>query len=655
MHTRKLIKMGRKSLFFVLPFALVASLLVAFSPVSPSTSPAYANPEDVEGRATSQVVTGGSPAGRNDAGTCGAAFPSNPVQICGYAPISRSRTVSPASMPENPVKLLIDKTAVNNSYKLFGSGYAGQCLNDTRTYRDPVTNRVVSYQPKGIFWVDSQYHQTSYYTVYVSFPTLRYSYMYFNPDRGYRGEWVVTTNPRASNWPVTPETTELRNIRATRAGQTKTWLFRGTSMIVNVLRPQSASYVDYTAREVSYTCQWPATPSVVSKLCAANIRYQFTGPYGNANTPWPIYTSVNPNKVDYKTLARYWYDPPYNNEGSIVYSPIGWAYRNGGSTLGTYDDAQVSLIANCGDIYATANFRGKPCKLADGTIPAGIDCTFTPGNYNKSSDGYSISCKYASYPVGTAKAGGVITGSYDSVSLGCNSEQPSPFGQDHVANQVHWVCDDPAGKYGWNSTANFSDCGSPVPPENCKIVGGTGITSPNGDAVANAAQVAADGKQWKFSFPRLDCPAAQNVWTSFVVVGNNANDGSQPFRWSSPANASDQPVVGDVTPNSTTSILGKNGDIRGVAGSSNQDLYLRFYKATKVANTSINFGNYNGLSNKFTVAKDQATPFGVYIEYHLTLPTDTYTNIGGNAVVNKPIVLKSEMLYVYPTSGRVTG
>ena len=641
MLTGKVRRMGNKSLFYLLPLALVASLLTVFSPAEK----AYAGPEDITGGSTSSTSAGGSSAGVSSAGSCGTPSTSNPWQICGYSPINQ-RTRAVSNLPENPWKGVTYADEDSFYTSNFSNDYSGQCQADRRYYTDPVTGQSVMYQPKGIFWVDSRYWvQDSYsYQTYINKLVGSYEYNYRISSWQTGKVWKPTDNPVWYNWTGTKiiNGTEYR-----RANPAWKW--------AKVQATLKQTYTKYTDRQVAYYCQWPATPSTVSRLCAADVKFRFTGPYGNANTPWPVYTSVNPNKVDYKTLARTWYDPPYNNDGSIVYSPIGWQYYWNGATLGLSNADQVNYIANCGNINATANFRGKPCKMADGTVPAGIDCTFTPGNYNKMSDGNSIACRYAWYPAGTAKAGGVITGSGAAVSLGCGNYQASPYSQDHLSGQAHWVCDDPAGKYGWNSTANFSDCGSPVPPENCKIVGGTGITSPNGDAVANAAQVAADGKQWKFSFPRLDCPAAQNVWTSFVVVGNNANDGSQPFRWSSPANASDQPVVGDVTPNSTTSILGKSGDIRGVAGSSNQDLYLRFYKATKVADSNINFGNYNGLSNKFTVAKDQATPFGVYIEYHLTLPTDTYTNIGGNAVVNKPIVLKSEMLYVYPTSGRVTG
>lgn len=640
-------KTSRMSLLLMLPMALVATLLVSFSPLAPAEEAYACNAaEEICGNSTSQGSVGGSSMQGPSGGTCGTGIDSNPWQICGWSPISQSRQAS--NLPENPVELVTYINASTTLIGSFGNDFSGQCLNDRDWYQDPVSGQRVMYQPYGIWWVDNRYWQSRSYTDSYQVWVMKYHYMWYNKDWGRWGLWVPSSNPLSYNWGGSKE-----GEKAAKTIKGKDWW--GWWTLEKETRYYKVPYQGFTDRQVSYVCKWPATPSTKTRLCASDIKFKFEGPYGNANTPWPIYTSVNPNKVDYKTLPRYWYDPPYNQNGSIVYSPIGWQYFNHGSSLGLSNDWQVNYMANCGSINATANFKGKPCKLSDGSTPAGLDCSFTPGNYNKTSDGNSIYCRYAHYPSGTAMPGGSLTNRAYNVSLGCGDHQPSPYGQDHYYGQANWVCDDPAGKVGWNSTANFSDCGSPVPPENCKIVGSTGITSPNGDAVANAAQVAADGKQWKFSFPRLDCPAAQNVWTSFVVVGNNANDGSQPFRWSSPANASDQPVVGDVTPNSTTSILGKNGDIRGVAGSSNQDLYLRFYKATKVANTSINFGNYNGLSNKFTVAKDQATPFGVYIEYHLTLPTDTYTNIGGNAVVNKPIVLKSEMLYVYPTSGRVTG
>lgn len=594
---------------------MIAGVLVFIAP-APKAEADCGAPANICSSAPVATTTPGSSPGPGGGGSCGSAYEDRPWVTCGYAPISRNASgtfTGVTGLPAPVIGGIADMDGMGNLIgTTFASGYAGQCQLDTKYYTDPISGASVAYRPKGIFWVDT-----------VTW------------------DWVERTI--MSKNVLVPATTKT-------VKKERFWSFFGVKMsfipkqyttkIVVVPAhyingPVAKSFRNTTARNVTYGCSWPATPSTTSKTCPTSITGVMTGPYDNAKTDPRFPGLLSPTGVDPKQQVKTWTIPRN--------SSIGSAYAKYGPTLSPGPAKAMSLVLNCPRMDYAVNVSGAACVDTAGKKLTAAACAFTPGNYYKAATGTETTCRYATYPDGRGNV--FINCGGNAGNLAANYD-----------GRANWRCDDAAGRNGWDNTYNFANCGGTVPPPTCKwdnTTGAPAITDPYNRKVKSGAQVPADGKQWKVTWPKIsgECANADNKWQQFVTV-----TGSQPFREGQKASGDTQQVFGAHSKAETkSSILADRGSSTGVVGWNKQDLYLRFNQAAPASGKAFTFGSGEVSNPAKKAVKGAVVPYGVYAVYRYTVKKTVKTGPGGSVVINVPFTMTSPMFYVYPTMGRVIG
>lgn len=636
---------------------VLAALLSAFITVVTPPEPADATcltPTGMCAEVTTDV-SGSTETPPRSSGTCNEKDNVSPDTYCGYAKFDTKYVGSmlqtdPAPLPPVLSPVYAAPGTPNGYYASVAyNQYKDQC-KVPRKEIDPVTGKADYISARGVYWADTR--SWTLVTVTTSSTDITNKQV----TKGTVFNWARTYNWLTSSWTI------VKNYKAPATGF--------YNVAVTTSTTTTTKY--YSARVVSYSCDYPAGIQHYVKKCPTSIGPgTMIGPVDNTKTNPRFPVKLPDGTIDPLTQVRTWnaIAKPDTSKGEkfidgVLFSKVGLAIQSNPALFKTpapQSDA-IGVIANCADLKFNAIVSNKECFDNAGNYVTNSPaiCTFSPGNYHKIAPGKQTVCEYYTYPYRSAPQ---ITAYFNGCTVPAKKCTTSNCFVDEYAA---WYCDGSAAN-GKDNNYNFANCGMSEKEEQavCSAVPNPTIYDPSNVKIANGSQVVANGKAlrvyWPAVTPKIPTGGGwinkiENKKLQWLVVKN-----SQPLK-TGPVNAGNQPVWGNPDKTASNSVLTQSSAGPSQVGWDNTSLFLKFFQGTKTnTGSGFTFGSgevantVNVKAGTPTATNNDLIPFGVYGVYSFTIPRRITTAIGGPQIKNIPITCSTNMAYFYAVSGRVTG